>query len=216
MDWFFSNWIKIAILIFAYLIGSFPVGFLIIKWKRGIDITGVGSGSMGFANTKRVLANSRDPLYHKGDEKWSYLILLLDIAKGFFPVFLARGVLGLDLHLSILIAIYTIFGHCHSIFLGWRGGKGVATFCGTLLFFQPWTALTGFIIYWTVKGVSKKSSLGSFSGLLYVLISNIILYFRQALPREMIGYFLAVVIIILISHWQNIFDLIKKKEKNTS
>ena len=111
--------------VIAYLIGSIPTGYLIVKAKTGKDIRTVGSGSTGATNVKRVLGKN-----------YFFLVMFLDALKGAAPVILAqifatRGVsIGL---IPVVAAIAVIIGHSKSVFLQFKGGKSVASGVGTII-----------------------------------------------------------------------------------
>ena len=109
----------------AYLIGSIPTGYIIVKAFTGQDIRTIGSGSTGATNVKRVMG-----------KKWFFITLLLDAFKGALPVILAKILTttftGIGL-LPVLAAVAVILGHSKSIFLKFTGGKSVASGVGTIL-----------------------------------------------------------------------------------
>ena len=121
--------------VIAYLIGSIPTGYLIVKKLKGIDIRKTGSGSTGATNVKRILGT-----------KWFFTVMLIDALKGIIPVLLAVKFIN-DINFydknanyislyglgSTIAAIGAIIGHSKSIFLGFTGGKSVATGIGTLI-----------------------------------------------------------------------------------
>ncbi len=112
-------------LILAYIIGSIPTGYIIVKAKTGQDIRTVGSGSTGATNVKRVLG-----------KKWFFIVMALDAIKGALPVVLAKlfVTVGVSLGLApVIAAIAVIIGHSKSCFLGFKGGKSVASGVGTIL-----------------------------------------------------------------------------------
>ena len=96
----------------AYLIGSIPTGYLIVKIKTGQDIRQIGSGSTGATNVKRVLG-----------KKWFFIVMLLDAFKGALPVLLAKlfiaDVFGI---FAVVASIFVIIGHSKPIYLQFRGG----------------------------------------------------------------------------------------------
>ena len=112
-------------LIVAYLIGSIPTGYIIVKTKTGEDIRTIGSGSTGATNVKRVLG-----------KKWFFATLLLDAFKGALPVILAKMFVSAGATYGIapvLASIAVIIGHSKSCFLNFQGGKSVASGVGTIL-----------------------------------------------------------------------------------
>lgn len=139
----------------AYLVGSIPSGFLIGK-ARGVDIRKEGSGNIGATNALRVLG--------KG---WGYVCFACDIGKGFAAVFLARTVvaevLGLvPAYAGIVAAVMVIVGHNFPVWLGFKGGKGIATSGGVILGLFPWPAFviplaTWLLFFFATRYVSLAS-----------------------------------------------------------
>ena len=117
--------IKIIIsALIAYLIGSIPTGYIIVKAFTGQDIRQVGSGSTGATNVKRVMG-----------KKWFFIVMLLDALKGATPVSLATFIPYLHSNsgiTAVLAAAFVLIGHSKSIFLGFTGGKSVASGVGII------------------------------------------------------------------------------------
>ncbi len=150
---------SLAILIlFAYLLGSIPTGFILTMKILNIDIRKHGSGNVGATNAARKLGF-----------KMGALVALADILKGFFPVLIAGFVLSNNYPASAiyLVGIAAILGHDNSIFLKFDGGKGVATTFGVMLGISPpgflIMALIWLGISFTLKIVSVASLIGAFS-----------------------------------------------------
>lgn len=125
-------------IIAAYLLGSIPFG-LIIARAHGIDLRSIGSGNIGATNVSRALG-----------KRWAYFCFLLDMLKGFVPIFLASGfifsqtqITGLVLSLSVGIA--AILGHVFPIYLKFKGGKGVATSFGVAIGFWPYYTICAIV-----------------------------------------------------------------------
>ncbi len=168
-------WIWVII---AYLAGSIPVGLLISR-ARGIDIRSHGSGNIGSTNVGRVMG-----------KKWGGLCFILDVVKGFVPVLAAGMALGLagqwDLTTAqasrwLAVAMAAVLGHMFPLWLGFKGGKGVATGLGVLLGFWPILTLTGLagFITWILlasmfRYVSVASILASMSLSVYLAVCAVI------------------------------------------
>lgn len=187
---------KIALLIiFAFILGSIPFGIIIAKAK-GVDLKKVGSGNIGATNVLRSLG------------KWpAALTLLGDVLKGTAAVAIGRY-FGVGPVYEGLIGLLAILGHNFSIFLGFRGGKGVATSLGVLSIYSPQTALFTFIIWLVVVLFTKYSSLGALVsfGLLPINIS----FFDD---KEKLLTAILITILIFIQHKDNIQRLIKGTER---
>lgn len=136
----------------GYLAGSIPFGLLLGK-LRGVDIREKGSGNIGTTNVFRILGR-----------KAGIFCLVLDVLKGFVPVFLAHQLVPDDLTgdtIEVLTAFATIMGHNYSPWIGFKGGKGIATTGGALLALAPFAVLVLVVIFVIVTLTTKYVSLGS-------------------------------------------------------
>jgi len=138
-------------LLLAYLFGSVPAGVLIAR-LYGVNIREVGSGNIGATNVLRALG-------------WgpAIVVFLFDMFKGGLAVLVARA-LGVDGWLLGGVALAAVLGHNYSIFLGFKGGKGVATSFGTVLFLDPEVALFGLAVAMVVIVLTRYVSAGSLTG----------------------------------------------------
>lgn len=139
----------IVVMGIAYLLGSIPFGLLVGKWWSRIDVRQYGSGNIGMTNVLRTAG------YVPG-----LLTLIGDLGKGAVAVLLAQRFLG-DPFSSLLAGTFAVAGHNWPVFLGFRGGKGVATIAGVLLVFRPLATLILFVIWLTVLLVFRYISLAS-------------------------------------------------------
>lgn len=116
-------WVLITGLIFSYLFGAVPTAYMFGKVLKDIDIREHGSGNVGATNVFRVMGKGAGTA-----------VLLLDIFKGFFVVAIFAELMGLvDIWQRILLAVMVVIGHNYTLFLKFKGGKGVATSLGVLL-----------------------------------------------------------------------------------
>lgn len=184
-------------IITAYIIGSIPTGYIVVKLFTGQDIRTIGSGSTGATNVKRVMG-----------KKWFFIVLLLDAFKGALPVILAKifatafASIGL---IPVLCAIAAILGHSKSIFLNFSGGKSVASGVGTILALNWQVGLIIAAIWATITYVSKYVSLGS---IIALGISPILMYFFHE-PISYILYCVLGAAYIIYLHRENILRLVK-------
>ncbi len=182
----------------AYLIGSIPTGYLIVKAKTGKDIRTVGSGSTGATNVKRVLG-----------KKWFFTVMVLDAIKGALPVFICRmflnDVIGLY---AVIAAVCVIIGHSKPIFLQFKGGKSVASGVGTLIALNPLVGFSIAIIWAIITYISKYVSLGS---IIAVTVAPFLMYFLKN-PICYTIYCAIAAIYIIYLHRENIKRLIKGEE----
>lgn len=150
-------WILVAI-ICSYLIGAIPFGYIIPKVFKGIDIREHGSQNVGSTNVLRVLG-----------KKYGIATFLLDCFKGALPIVVVRYMLGIpDLYLfnntydiSIIYGAFAAIGHIKSIFIGFKGGKAVATGVGAVIAINPIIGFSGIAIFFIVAFSTKYVSIGS-------------------------------------------------------
>jgi acyl phosphate:glycerol-3-phosphate acyltransferase len=201
------------ILIVAYLLGSIPTGYTAAKLLKGIDIREVGSGSTGATNVLRTLG--------KGPGAF---VLFVDCLKGVLSILLIYWLFEFAPHenlipptinpenwqpwMVILAGAFAIIGHSKSIFLGFRGGKSVATSLGILLAMDWQVGLATFAVFATVVAISRIVSLGSICGAIAVPIFII-------LRHQPLAYILFVIVgglYVIIRHSSNIQRLIAGTE----
>lgn len=194
--------VLVAVVVFgAYLIGSIPTGYLIVKGMTGQDIREVGSGSTGATNVKRVLG-----------KKWFFTVMILDAIKGAVPVVLASlfveqySNIGL---FPVLAAIAVLIGHSKPIFLQFKGGKSVASGVGTILALNWQVGLIVALVWAVITYFSKFVSLGS---IIALIVSPFIMYFVGHAPIAYVVYCALGAIYITYLHRQNIARLIKGEE----
>ena len=138
----------ISIVVASFLIGAIPWGYVAGKASRGIDLRTVGSGGTGATNVLRTLG-----------PRASAAVALLDILKGLLPVLFARSA-GFDSLWVAAAAVATVVGHCWSPFIGFKGGKGVATGAGAAIALFPYLLVivpVMAVVVWTTKYVSLGS-----------------------------------------------------------
>lgn len=193
--------IKVVIAaIVAYLIGSIPTGYLIVKSATGQDIRQVGSGSTGATNVKRVMG-----------KKWFFIVLLLDALKGAIPVMIANFVPYLHSNsglTAVIAAACVLLGHSKSIYLGFTGGKSVASGVGTILALSPTVGLSIALIWAIITYASKYVSLGS---IIALALSPILMFlFNQ--PIAYVVYCTIGAVYVIYLHRENIKRLLAGTE----
>ena len=190
----------LIVFLIAYVIGSIPTGYIIVKLAKNQDIRKIGSGSTGATNVKRVMG-----------KKWFFIVMLLDAFKGALPVVLAQIFVGNALFYGIapvLAALGVIIGHSKSCFLGFTGGKSVASGVGTILALSWQVGLLVALVWSIFTYFSKYVSVGS----IVALSISPILMFAFHKPYAYIGYCLLGAIYIVYLHRENIKRLIKGEE----
>lgn len=185
-------------IILSYLLGSIPFGYLVGKYLKNVDIRERGSGNIGTANAFRVMG-----------AKYAILVLIGDCLKGFLAVFLARRLLIIDnISFYLMIGLFAIIGHNWSIFLKFKGGKGIATTYGVVFSFYPIISLISALIWGIIVITIKIASLGSIISVFSMLILSFI--FNTTLEFK---YFLIVInLLALFRHRSNIIRLMQHKE----
>ncbi|MBQ3819004.1 glycerol-3-phosphate 1-O-acyltransferase PlsY [bacterium] len=190
----------LAVVLSAYIIGSIPTGYIIVKAFTNQDIRTIGSGSTGATNVKRVMG-----------KKWFFITLLLDAFKGALPVVLtalfAKTFTDIGL-LPVLASVAVILGHSKSVFLKFTGGKSVASGVGTILALNWQAGLVIALIWATVTFFTRYVSVGSIVAL---ALSPLIMW-RFGAPSAYIIYCVIGALYIIWLHRTNIQRLIKGEE----
>ncbi len=192
----------ILIFITAYLIGSIPTGFIIVKKLKNIDIRQMGSGSTGATNVKRILGT-----------KWFFIVMLIDALKGALPVILTMKfiyIYSFNNDIAPVIAgAGAVIGHCKSIFLGFTGGKSVATTLGSIIALNPIVGAISVVVWAIITFASKYVSLGS---VIAVTIVPVLMNYLEPSNYYNIIYASSCAVIVIILHQTNIKRLISGKE----
>jgi glycerol-3-phosphate acyltransferase PlsY len=202
----------IGVVAIGYLLGSIPFGVIIAK-RRGIDVTQYGSGKTGTTNVLRTAGT-----------KAAAMVFGLDLLKGILAVVVAGLMIGRDylvidghavgmLIAQVMAALAAMAGHTWSVFLKFRGGRGVATFFGGLVALCPFAALFGGEIFIIGTGLSRFVSLGSIAAVVStygVLVPLTIVY---GFPIEYLIYALIGAVVILVTHRSNIARLLRGRER---
>ena len=188
---------KILFVIFAYLLGSFPSGYILFRLSEKKDIRGYGSRSTGATNVLRV----------KG-LKFALPVALVDVIKGALPVFLAMGLFP-NYTLALASAFAAVLGHCFPVYLRFRGGKGVATSMGAyaLLAFKPF--LVSLALFLLIIALTRFVSLGSLVSTFCFPLSALL--FHQEMGMVIWG--LAIFLLVFFKHRENIQRLMKGEER---
>lgn len=188
----------ILALLFSYLLGSIPTGYIICKMLKGIDIRTQGSGNIGATNVARVIG------------KWPGMVtLILDILKGFVAVVLIPLIIcGQNDLVKIACVIGVICGHNWTVFLKFRGGKGVATTAGAIIGLIPIVFLSGFCVWGIVFTLRRYVSLASIFAAISLPI--FLMLYKEPMLYRILGIIIALVGIY--RHKDNIKRLLKGEE----
>jgi glycerol-3-phosphate acyltransferase PlsY len=194
---------SLLVLVIAYLIGSIPFGYLIVRTKEGGDIRQTGSGGTGATNVSR-----------RAGKVAGVLTLLLDAAKGAAAVLIAQNVSG-SAWVKAAAAIAVIVGHIFPVWLGFRGGKGVATGVGVFLVLAPMALLCAGVVFVSIVFFTRYVSLGSIMAAalipLLVWLQNVFIEpfadLRPLLAAAVVG-----ALLIIFAHRGNIQRLARGTE----
>lgn len=194
--------IGIIYLCIAYIAGSFPSGLVIGKGIYHTDLRQYGSHNTGATNAYRVFGAAG-----------GLSVLLLDIGKGLLGVYMgqlagAAIMPAYQVYFMIFGGLLAIVGHSCSIFLKFKGGKGVATGLGVIMFLAPWETLIVFIVWCVIVGITRIVSLGSI--IAAALVPLMMYFFGEPLPVTIFGLFAA--ILVIVRHKDNIIRLMKGEE----
>lgn len=191
----------IIILIIAYLLGNISTSYIIAKRLAGVDIRTQGSGNAGSTNVLRTFG-----------KKAGAMTFIGDLLKGIIAVFIGYLIskfANVDMVIAGYIAVFgVVCGHNWPVFLGFRGGKGVATSLGAMIAVNPIIALSCFLLFLIIVKITKYVSLGSVLG---IAASPIIMIFLKNKNGVIITLFLT--ISVIYTHRENIKRLINGTER---
>lgn len=169
--------INVIFYFLAFIIGGIPFGWLLVKILYKVDIRQIGSGSIGATNVYRAIKEKDE----KKAKILSILTIILDATKGLIIVAIAK-IMGLSYETQWTIALLAIIGHCYSPFLGFKGGKGVATAIGSVILLIPIEGICGLIVWGIVGKVFKISSISSLVGVLSGIVLTFVIPYILPLP----------------------------------
>jgi acyl phosphate:glycerol-3-phosphate acyltransferase len=183
----------------AYLLGSIPFGYILVKIFRNEDIRASGSGNIGATNVAR-----------SGAKGLGIATLLLDCGKAFVAVKIAQHIAPGNYDLAVVAAVAAILGHVFPVWLGFRGGKGVASALGVFLALTPISAACTFAVFLVIVLITRYVSLASVVGsATFPLFAFHFVPFRS--PIVILG-FLFIPLLIIVKHHQNIRRLLAGTE----
>ena len=189
----------------SYLLGSIPFGYILVRVFQGIDVRSIGSGNIGATNVART-----------GGKGLAITTLALDAFKGWLPVFLVLHTLGgipsAQLHtLATFAALLAVIGHMFPVWLGFKGGKGVATGLGVFLALAPKAVLIAVVLFLAIVIFTRYVSLGS---ILAATAFPVALWWleRDLFPAPALAMCAAVALLVIIRHHQNIGRLLSGTE----
>lgn len=188
--------VRLAFAAASYLLGAFPTGYLAVKARSRLDIRTLGSGATGATNVLRV-----------GGWRSALPVALVDILKGALPAVLALRLFD-DPAFAAQAASLAVLGHCFPVYIGFRGGKGVATAAGAMAALAPWPAAACLAVFATAVAVTRYVSLGSL--LAAAAFPALALLLGESPPAA--GWSVAIVLVIFVRHAGNIRRLLQGRE----
>jgi len=200
----------LILLLISYFLGSIPTAFIFMKLFRGIDIRKAGSGNVGGMNTYEV----------SGSKLLGFIVFLVDFLKGFFAVQIAKSYFPDSFLIVGLATFFVVFGHCFSVWISFKGGRGLATAFGSTITFVPSAFFLWAIIWILVYIKNKDIHLGNIWATIstwILLIINFGFLKRYLYPstENYFEYFLIVTIVlgvIFIKHIEPLKELISKSK----
>lgn len=197
-----------CIIILGYIIGSIPSGYILVKYFTGKNILKLGSGNVGSTNVKRIAGKTL-----------GLFTLLIDIIKGIVPIFIYLLLNANNQpfilpdysppHIEIYgVALATILGHDFSLFLKFKGGKGVNTTLGATFLITPMPVIVSVLIYLLVKWKFKYTSIGS----LCIAFTLPLTQFCINQFSSTFFYLIICMVLIILLHLKNIKRLLKNEE----
>lgn len=183
----------------SYLVGATPTSFWVGKAAYGVDLRREGSGNLGATNVFRVLG-------------WraAVPVVLIDIAKGWIPVAVLAPLAGASLPWTLAFGAAAIAGHVFSFWVGFRGGKGVATSAGVFLGLAPWAALGAFVVWSALTFPTGYVSLGSIGAALVLPVLVYLTPHRGGTP--LLVFSLVLSAFVVWAHRGNVRRLLRGEE----
>jgi acyl phosphate:glycerol-3-phosphate acyltransferase len=182
----------------AYLLGSIPFGYLIVRWQKGIDVRSTGSGGTGATNVMRNLGI----MGFVGT-------FILDLGKGILAVLLTSRLTSGDPRWVALSSVAAILGHCFPVWLRFRGGKGVATGVGVFLALAPIQVALALVIFAIIVAIWRYISLGS---IIATAAFPLLVHFMKHAPMPIVLGAAGGALIIITMHHANIRRLLSGTE----
>jgi len=196
--------------IFGYFLGSLPTAYILLKKTKGVDIRYQGSGNVGTFNSLKV-TNSK---------LIAITVLIIDLLKGILSVLIIKYFFGNTFLLPAISLIFAVLGHCFSVWLKFKGGRGLATAAGGSIALAP-IILFLWLLFWVIMYILKKNiHLANIIATGLVFLASIFNYnslnsysFPPATKSIIFGFSISLIMfIILIKHWEPFIDYIKNQK----
>lgn len=201
-------WYYFHVAIFSYLVGSIPFSYLFSKWFAGVDLRIEGSHNLGARNSYEVTKN-----------KWiGIAVLTLDLLKGLIPSYFATY-FEQSVDISLISLLFSVLGHNYSVYLKFKGGRGLATAAGGFFYIAPLIPFIWLTIYLIARiindNVHFKSIFATFFTMIIIVLRANILFveynFQGLYTKDYFVYLaLSISLVILSKHWFYFSKYIKK------
>lgn len=188
----------IAAIVAAYLLGSIPFGYLMVRWRKGIDVRTTGSGATGATNVMRSLGVAG-----------FVATFVLDFGKGAAAVLLAERLTGNDARWVAAAGVAAVAGHILPVWLGFRGGKGVATGVGVFVALAPVPMGVALVVFAVVVAAFRYVSLGS---IVAAAAFPLLFYYRNHPPGALLAGSIGAATLIIARHYGNVRRLVSGTE----
>jgi glycerol-3-phosphate acyltransferase PlsY len=193
------------VIVGAYLLGAVPFGLILARWLKGIDLRTFGSGNIGTTNAVRALGR-----------RWGFVVFALDFLKGFAPVLAAPLVIptaeGDIEFVQVMVGTASVLGHCYPVYLGFKGGKGVATGCGAIVAIEWRVFLAGGIVWLLTRLMTGYAGLASI--LMGVAFPLAAWYLGWPARRALVVGAVLLMLLIIVRHRGNISRMLSGTEPN--
>ena len=209
----FEYW---GLCILYYLIGSIPTAYLVLKFRHQLDIRNEGTGNVGAMNSYDVT----------GSKSTGLIVVIVDLLKGIIPTIILLYVLKLNLYFSIIPLVLLVLGHNFSVFIKFKGGRGLATGAGILLIINFWFVVYWLLFYFILRKIKDNVHIATVIALVLIPLALIFTqdlivpfsYGYEAIGKELTFTLLfalssSIVIVILLKHITPIFELITNHKK---
>lgn len=191
----------LSFLVASYLLGSIPTSYLMGRLVRGVDLRLEGSGNLGATNAFRVLG-----------WRLALPVLLVDLFKGWAPAFFFSRWAGVGPGWALAFGAAAIFGHVFSLYMRFRGGKGVATSGGVFLALAPWAALVALLVWGLLVATTRIVSIASIGA---ALVIPIVVALAQG-GGPLLWLSVGLMIFVVYAHRANIRRLLRGEERRIS
>jgi glycerol-3-phosphate acyltransferase PlsY len=189
----------VLLVLLSYLLGAIPTSYWVGRWFHGIDLRRHGSGNLGATNVYRVLG-----------WKAALPVMLVDVAKGFVPAWLFPRIDDAPWAWALAYGTAAVLGHVYSLWVRFKGGKGVATSGGVMLGLAPWAVLAAFLVWLAVVLTTRIVSLGSI--LAGITVPLALLFLPSEGGRPLLWFTVALAAFVIWAHRANIGRLVRGQE----